>query len=538
MGVELRKGRNGRIVKNWYGRIVHAGKHSVFSLGVKVKGTPPPNLHETGDAAFEASRLKAEAKLEEIAAESKQKGQAAHLVERMIESKTGQAVEHVQIADLFTRWQANSPGCDAHKKHADATFKQFAVHVAKVQADAVLCYSVTRATVESWADHLRAHLTPTTAKRKLRILKSAFARSLPIGAKNPFDPLPWTHGTGAGEEINRRPLSEAELARLIEIARQRAPILHPLIVCAANTGLRRGDVCRLGWEAVRLDRDELVLRTSKTGEAVTIPLLPELRKVLKQAEKDRNPGARFVWPLAARMIESNPNGLTLPFKRIAAEALGRDIEAETPQDAAAITPLADILPAVETAVTGRYEGDKLARVLDILRRHAAGESAKRIGKATGRQTARITETLHAAERWAGLRFMPTANNAVHRNRAIADATRRDRPHGARAASLIDWHCLRTTFVTRALTGGMRIIDLQKLTGHRIVETVTERYYKPDTGHIRLALESAMLPKAGKMITGGTPAAPGDALAGLADAVKGLSRTDRAKLVKLLNKGAA
>jgi hypothetical protein len=38
------------------------------------------------------------------------------------------------------------------------------------------------------------------------------------------------------------------------------------------------------------------------------------------------------------------------------------------------------------------------------------------------------------------------------------------------------------------------------------------------------------------IAGGTPAAPAptDPLAGLADAVKSLSQTDRAKLVKLLN----
>jgi integrase len=263
---------------------------------------------------------------------------------------------------------------------------------------------------------------------------------------------------------------------LIETAKRRAPILHPLIVCAAYSGRRRGDVCRLKWSAVDLRTGELLLRTSKTGERVAIPILPPLREALAEAAANRNPGQECVWPLAARMIEENPNGLTRPFKKIAAEAAGRVLIAHEPGDATGLTPLADILPAVENRVATRYCGDKLLRMLDVLRRYAAGQSAKQIGKETGHQTARITETLRAAERWAGRQFLPDPNNTVWRKRMIAETTRRARPQGARAASVIDWHSLRTTFVTRALCGGMRVEDLQTLTGHRIVETVLKHYY--------------------------------------------------------------
>ncbi len=94
---------------------------------------------------------------------------------------------------------------------------------------------------------------------------------------------------------------------------------------------------------------------------------------------ERKPGQECVWPLAARMIEENPNGLTLPFKKKAAEAAGRVLATQEPQDDTGLTPLADILPAVETAVSTRYRGEKLLRVLDVLRRlrHISGLRLKR-----------------------------------------------------------------------------------------------------------------------------------------------------------------
>jgi hypothetical protein len=61
----------------------------------------------------------------------------------------------------------------------------------------------------------------------------------------------------------------------------------------------------------------------------------------------------------------------------------------------------------------------------------------------------------------------------------------------------------------------------------------DHYFNPTREHTRDAMQRAQ-------IAGGTPAAPAptDPLAGLADAVKSLSKTDRAKLAKLLNtKGA-
>ena len=72
--------------------------------------------------------------------------------------------------------------------------------------------------------------------------------------------------------------------------------------------------------------------------------------------------------------------------------------------------------------------------------------------------------------------------------------------GQRAASVVDWHCLRTSFVTIALTAGVPVETLQLVTGHRTVEVVMANYYSPQRAHLRAALANA-LPA---VMTGGNP----------------------------------
>ena len=57
------------------------------------------------NAAFEASRKKAEDNLKVHADQARRKGRADHLMERLIESKTGQAVQYARLDDLAQRWR-------------------------------------------------------------------------------------------------------------------------------------------------------------------------------------------------------------------------------------------------------------------------------------------------------------------------------------------------------------------------------------------------------------------------------------------------
>ena len=63
--------------------------------------------------------------------------------------------------------------------------------------------------------------------------------------------------------------------------------------------------------------------------------------------------------------------------------------------------------------------------------------------------------------------------------------------GQRDASVLDWHCLRTSFVTIALSAGVSIETLKLVTGHRTVDVVLANYYRPQRAHLRAALAGAL-----------------------------------------------
>ena len=66
-----------------------------------------------------------------------------------------------------------------------------------------------------------------------------------------------------------------------------------------------------------------------------------------------------------------------------------------------------------------------------------------------------------------------------------------REGGGRAASVRDFHSFRVTWVTLALTAGVALELVQKVTGHKTVDIVLKHYFQPGREDFRKALESAM-----------------------------------------------
>ena len=63
-------------------------------------------------------------------------------------------------------------------------------------------------------------------------------------------------------------ISSEEEGRLLANS---APWLQDMIVFALNTGMRRGEILNLQWQAVDLIRQVLVVMRSKNGEKRTVP---------------------------------------------------------------------------------------------------------------------------------------------------------------------------------------------------------------------------------------------------------------------------
>lgn len=532
MGVLLKKKRDGTPRPFWYGEYFEGKDRIALNLGVPVKGTPPPNA----DAAFTRSRERAVEALARHVDEAKRKGRADHLTERLIESKTGRKVEYVRLSELAARWRTLPRETEPSKvwlSCCDSTFKRFAAAFPKV----TYLHEITPEQAGEYRNRLAADFSRKTARGAAKLLMGAFARMLPVGAANPFAGAIARPGPDddAGT-VHRRPFTPEELQTLFAAARRDA-FLFPLVVCAACTGMRRGDVCRLKWSSVDLAAGVLAVKTHKTGAAVEIPIFPPLREVLTTARRAASP---FVWPLAARMLADNPDGLTYRFKKLVAETFPTPDAAQKALQAAPRVTLADALPTVEKAVCEHLDGTRRDRTLATLRRYAAGESVRAIGMPSieggADHRGQVSMDLHEAERLSGIAFMPRRSDAPSVKKGIATATRAPREKGQRSASILDWHALRVTWVTLALAAGVPIETARLVTGHQSVNVVLKHYFKPG----REALRTVLLDKMPAVLTGGAapgPMKPADELAALADKLAAGSATkeDKARLRKLAAK---
>jgi integrase len=491
----LKTQRDGTLRPYWYGVYTEEGKRKVINLDVPVKGTPPPDmsLKEMGDSTFERSRALAESALKRVSDEIHNKGRAEHLTERLIESKTGQAVQYTWIDALAERWRnlgREAKTTEAHLKNCDEIFSRFVEFMRNRKPAAKHLYEVNAEDAAAFVAVLQMTLARKSVRDNVKLLNKAFERFLPVGAVNPFAGLVGHRAAGESETIHRKPFSEAELRAILDAAKD-DPFMYPLIVTAACTGMRRGDVCELKWEDVDLKEGMLAVKTSKTGAGVEIPIFPPLRKVLEGFEK---PHKGLVYPEAAAMLEANPDGLTWRFKKIVAMALCDEDETKAIPSPATEVEEAGIA-AIREMVQDAVRQD---RIVDTLRRYCAGASVRQIVTATGYCKATVSGDLHAVERLIGRRFLRVQATSI--KRTVKNTTQATRGKGQRMASVRDWHALRATWVTLALSAGVPVELVRRVTGHATVEVVLKHYFRPDREQFRAALTGA-LPD---VLTGGKP----------------------------------
>ncbi len=496
MGLMLKTQRDGALRDCWYGVYTESnGRRKVVNLDVPWKGTPPASgrVGDPGYGDFEISRKKAAEKLEKFMADAARKGRADHLTERLIESKTGRAVEYVRLDELATRWRGlgrETPASEGYLKGCDAAFERFVEFMGTRNGSAVHVYEVTPEDAGAYMAVMQKAFARKTVRDNAKLLNKAFERFLPIGAANPFSGFVGRRAAGESETVHRKPFTDVELRALLDAARD-DEFMYPLIVTAACSGMRRGDVCNLAWNAVDLAGGMLAVKTSKTGADVEIPIFKPLLAVL---EARKGNGSELVFPEAAHILETRPDALTWQFKKIVAQAFGGEKAAEVP----ATVPAGDVLAEGEAAITAKVpEGTKRDRMLDVFRRYCAGASLREIVKASGHAKCTVSYDLHSVEEMIGKSFLRVQAPSV--KKVIRATTQVKRVRGQRVASIRDWHALRATFVTLALSAGVPVELVRRVTGHATVEVVLKHYFRPDREQFKAALLDAMP----KVLTGKT-----------------------------------
>ncbi|MCW5769166.1 MAG: site-specific integrase [Phycisphaeraceae bacterium] len=81
----------------------------------------------------------------------------------------------------------------------------------------------------------------------------------------------------------RRPLTNDEMARLLSVARERGR--EAWYLCAALAGLRKGDLQRLTWGDVDLNKGTITIRQGKAKREDVVPIHPQLADALQRRLK-------------------------------------------------------------------------------------------------------------------------------------------------------------------------------------------------------------------------------------------------------------
>ena len=119
---------------------------------------------------------------------------------------------------------------------------------------------------------------------------------------------------------------------------------------------------------------------------------------------------------------------------------------------------------------------------------------------------------------------------------VINETRIDGTGRARRASILDWHGLRVSWVTLALSAGIPVEVVKLVTGHTTTELVLKHYFKPQRETMRAVLGD----KLPEILTGSKPELPAlpaveeNKLQSLADTVNGLSKAEKKQLQNMLN----
>ncbi len=477
----------------WYGRFTGAnGRRLLVNLNVKIAGVRPPHINDAGpdvDQRFIESRGKALQEHDRIQQDIQAKNNLIETQEKLVELKTGERMESVKLAELEQAWidiERTKTPSDSHKNTCLLVVRSFVNYLKDHAPAARELIDVTKADAKGF---LAAAKKEGYAGRSLNlrrdVLRTLYKHHLP--ESEVYRRYLLNVPAQDEETIHRVPFTPFELKAIMDTVRG-DDFLRPLVVTGMCTSMRQGDVCRLQWKSVDMENRFVSVRTSKTGESVDVPIFPLLFDELRK--RPHGKPADYLFPDAAAMYKANRYGIGYRVKKLLLAALYKDDSAEP--KLARLSPEETRRNVVEHCATlGNQE--RAARMVAVFDAYAGGSSVKKMA-AVNVSAASASAYLNEIEEqtkcqiFRGHREGKSISTLL---RADGANLKVDRPTGKRRASVRDFHSLRVTWITLALTAGVPLELVRRVTGHKTIEIVLKHYFQPGREDFRRALYAAM-----------------------------------------------
>lgn len=484
--------------KWWYGRWQVGGKRVFTNLRVPIEGKRPTSPGNEGDRRFRISREKAQAKLEELVSDSQTNKQAEALAQVVYKARTGHSLPSLKLDELVGEW------ADLPRRRQDlgagylaicrSHLERFVAHVKQHHPEVEAVSDVTHAMAEAFMAGENARgISGRTYNGVLSLLKSTFKRLRRRAGlvDNPFEDIV----SMEQNTVHRIPFTPEELKEILD-AVENDDFCRPLIVTGICTAMRRGDVCQLRWRDVDMKRGFITVETSKTGVKVSIPMFELLRNELEKLPRT----SEYCFPEQAEVYGAGPDKITKRLRRVfTAAGFGDDADDDADDDkgrgAKASSRPAEALTGAEMTTQGRQRIKSCAqsaavkaKMLQVFDLYMAGKSTAEIAAEMAISKGSVSLHFKRIEEATGfpvvrcrlLKRIGKARGAVHASRP-----------GLKRVNQRGFHAFRSTWVTLALTAGVPMDLVRKVTGHTTADTVMTHYFQPGQEAFRKTLMAAM-----------------------------------------------
>jgi integrase len=199
---------------------------------------------------------------------------------------TGQRLVFPTVREYFDSWVARKKPETAPSTYRfyEDKKRQFLAWLG-VSADQQLAL-ITRDDILAFRAAELQRIAPRSVNHAIKFLRMVFKTAKEDGKYHDENPASGVKVAKLRDAIRRRGFTIPEIRSVLKVANDE---WRSLIFFGLYTGQRLGDLARLTWANVDLDRDEIRFVSRKTGRTMIIPIAPPLREQIEKLPAGDDP---------------------------------------------------------------------------------------------------------------------------------------------------------------------------------------------------------------------------------------------------------
>jgi integrase len=235
--------------------------------------------------------------------------QARRVLSRLHAEITGEVLPSSSVHAFVANWLLEKKGtAKATQVFYQNSTSQFLTHLGKLADDELSM--VTKEHIVTFRNALLERLSSKAANHHLKVVKMLFRAAKRDGfiVDNPSEFVETVKGK-AHERKRRRPFTLDQIRAVLAVADDE---WRSMILFGLYTGQRIGDIARLTWANLDLDKSQIRLITQKTGAPLLIPMAAPLSEHIETlSAPDVRPDLAPLHPRCFAMVEKQGKSGTL-----------------------------------------------------------------------------------------------------------------------------------------------------------------------------------------------------------------------------------